>query len=63
MKRWADQVELEESVVASQLAQLDDQLQTMLPELGFEPPRTAEATTDGMSQDAPKVVNMKPAAE
>ncbi|WP_334061282.1 DNA repair protein [Limimaricola cinnabarinus] len=63
MKRWADQVELEESVVASQLAQLDDQLQTMLPELGFEPPRKAEATTDGMSQDAPKVVNMKPAAE
>ncbi|WP_341214174.1 DNA repair protein [uncultured Limimaricola sp.] len=63
MKRWADQVELEESVVASQLAQLDDQLQTMLPELGFEAPRRAEATDAVMPDDAPKVVNMKPAAE
>jgi hypothetical protein len=63
MKRWADQVELEESVVASQLAQLDDQLQAMLPELGFEPPRRAEPSDTAMPEEAPKVVNMKPAAE
>ena len=63
MKRWANQVELEESVVASQLAQLDDQLQAMLPELGFEPPRRAEPSDTAMPEEAPKVVNMKPAAE
>jgi hypothetical protein len=39
IRKWAQQVELEESVVASQLAQLDEQLQAALPALGysFEP--------------------------
>ena len=35
IRRWADQVETEEAIVASQLAQLDEQLQTILPTLGY----------------------------
>lgn len=35
IRKWAQQVELEESVVASQLAQLEEQLSTALPALGF----------------------------
>lgn len=35
IRKWAQQVELEESVVASQLAQLDEQLQEALPALGY----------------------------
>lgn len=35
IKRWADQVEIEEAVVASQLQQLDEQLQAALPLLGY----------------------------
>jgi hypothetical protein len=33
--KWAQQVDLEESVVASQLAQLDERLQLALPALGY----------------------------
>lgn len=33
--RWNSQVELEEAVVASQLQQLDEQLQSVLPALGY----------------------------
>ncbi len=62
LKRWSDQVELEESVVASQLAQLDDQLRTILPELGYDATKR-DAEDDRSSDDLPKVVNMKPAAE
>lgn len=60
LKRWSDQVELEESVVASQLAQLDDQLREILPELGYDATKHDSHTPE---EDAPKVVNMKPAAE
>ena len=60
LKRWSDQVELEESVVASQLAQLDDQLREILPELGYDATKRDSHTPE---EDAPKVVNMKPAAE
>jgi len=35
IRRWTGQVELEESVVASQLDQLDEQLRAALPELGY----------------------------
>ncbi len=35
IKRWADQVEIEEAIVASQLRQLDEQLQAALPMLGY----------------------------
>ena len=63
MKRWSDQVELEESVVASQLAQLEDQLHSILPDLGLEPKTPAAGPESAAAADAPKVVNMKPAAE
>lgn len=33
--RWSSQVELEEAMVASQLSQLDEQLQAVLPALGY----------------------------
>lgn len=35
IRKWAQQVDLEESVVASQLAQLDERLQEALPALGY----------------------------
>lgn len=35
VRTWAQQVDLEESVVASQLDQLDEKLQAALPELGY----------------------------
>jgi len=35
IRRWADQVEVEEAIVASQLSRLDEQLQTVLPTLGY----------------------------
>ena len=35
IRKWAQQVELEESIVASQLAQLDEKLQLALPALGY----------------------------
>ncbi|MEO9863182.1 MAG: DNA repair protein [Yoonia sp.] len=35
IRKWAQQVELEESIVASQLAQLDEKLQKALPALGY----------------------------
>jgi uncharacterized membrane protein YgaE (UPF0421/DUF939 family) len=36
IRRWADQVETEEAIVASQLGQLDEQLQAILPALGYD---------------------------
>ena len=35
IRKWAQQVELEESIVASQLSQLDEKLQQALPALGY----------------------------
>jgi hypothetical protein len=35
IRRWTQQIELEESVVASQLEQLDEQLRAALPDLGY----------------------------
>lgn len=35
IRKWSQQVELEESVVASQLSQLEDQLEATLPALGY----------------------------
>lgn len=52
--KWAQQVELEESVVASQLAQLDEKLQSALPGLGY---------TLGRSDDNVVALAQKPAAE
>lgn len=45
IRRWADQVEVEEAVVASQLERLDEQLQSILPLLGYgfeDPPESAD---------------------
>ena len=36
LSHWVDQVELEESVAASQLTRLKDELAEILPELGLE---------------------------
>lgn len=52
--KWAQQVELEESVVASQLAQLDEKLQSALPGLGYILSRT---------EDNVVTLTQKPAAE
>lgn len=56
LRQWADQVEAEETAVASQLEKLDGELQSVLPHLGygFEPPEPDH-----------KIVHMpmKPAAE
>ena len=51
---WAQQVELEESIVASQLGQLDEKLQAALPALGY---------TLGRSDDNIIPLEKKPAAE
>ncbi|MFT4706436.1 MAG: hypothetical protein ACJAWC_001534 [Yoonia sp.] len=52
--KWAQQVELEESVVASQLAQLDEKLQSALPSLGY---------ILGRTDDNVVALAQKPAAE
>ncbi len=36
IRKWSQQVELEESVVASQLSQLEEQLEATLPSLGYQ---------------------------
>ena len=36
IRKWSQQVELEESVVASQLSQLEEQLEATLPALGYQ---------------------------
>lgn len=54
IRKWSQQVELEESVVASQLSQLEDQLEATLPQLGYT-----------LGKDSAEVVPLpqKPAAE
>lgn len=54
IRKWSQQVELEESVVASQLSQLEEQLAATLPGLGYT-----------LGRDSAEVVPMptKPAAE
>ncbi len=58
IRTWAQQVDVEESIVASQLSQLDEKLQAALPQLGYHIERTTDDDTDN-------VVNLpaKPAAE
>lgn len=57
IRTWAQQVELEESIVASQLSQLDEKLQAALPILGY--------ALEHDESDATNVVELpkKPAAE
>ncbi len=54
IRKWSQQVELEESVVASQLSQLEEQLEATLPSLGYT-----------LGKDSAEVVPLpqKPAAE
>lgn len=52
--KWAQQIDLEESVVASQLEQLDEKLQSALPGLGY---------TLGRTDDNVVPLAQKPAAE
>lgn len=54
IRKWSQQVELEESVVASQLSQLEEQLEATLPGLGYQ-----------LGKDSADIVPMpqKPAAE
>lgn len=53
IRQWREQVELEESVVASQLARLEDELISVLPALGYE-----------LEDDGTNIVPLqKPAAE
>ena len=71
IRKWAQQVELEESIVASQLAQLDEKLQQALPALGYslehEPDdliETAEVAEIADDQDSNVLIlAQKPAAE
>jgi len=46
MMRWNSQVELEEAMVASQIQQLDEQLQEVLPSLGYSFDDAAAPTGD-----------------
>lgn len=54
IRKWSQQVELEESVVASQLSQLEEQLEATLPALGYS-----------LGKESAEVVKLpqKPAAE
>lgn len=54
IRKWSQQVELEESVVASQLSQLEEQLEATLPSLGYT-----------LGKDSAEIVPLpqKPAAE
>ncbi len=54
IRKWSQQVELEESVVASQLSQLEEQLEATLPGLGYT-----------LGKDSAEIVPLpqKPAAE
>ncbi|MEJ6398606.1 DNA repair protein [Yoonia sp. 208BN28-4] len=51
IRKWAQQVELEESIVASQLAQLDEQLQSALPALGYSLEHEPDEIVEDMSDD------------
>jgi len=50
LMRWNSQVELEEAVVASQVQQLDEQLQQVLPSLGYSLERPEEGLTHGLGR-------------
>lgn len=54
LRKWAQQVDLEESIVASQLDQLDEKLQAILPRLGYQ---------FNNAEDNVVTLTQKPAAE
>lgn len=51
IQKWAQQVEVEESIVASQLSRLDDQLQAVLPALGYSFEDDEDSDEDAMPRD------------
>jgi hypothetical protein len=59
IRKWAEQVDLEESVVASQLQQLDEKLQAALPSLGY----TLEHEDEEEQVQNVVAMSKKPAAE
>jgi hypothetical protein len=73
IRKWAQQVDLEESIVASQLARLDDELQSVLPALGYSfegfdsgpeaPDRTEAASANAPTRPGNVVALAKTAAE
>jgi len=52
MRHWVHEVELEESVAASQLQRLQDELRDIMPELGHEDILRADGTVIDMTQKA-----------
>ncbi len=52
MKHWVHEVELEESVAASQLQRLQDELRDIMPELGHEEILRADGTVIDMTKKA-----------
>jgi hypothetical protein len=63
IRRWADQVEVEEAMVASQLAQLDEQLQAILPVLGYDFQSDALPEIAARPDNVVTLPQAKPAAE
>jgi hypothetical protein len=63
IRRWADQVETEESIVASQLAQLDEQLQAILPALGYDFQTDEPPLVESRGDNVVPLPQAKPAAE
>tara|TARA_R110002051_G_scaffold30487_3_gene70563 strand:+ start:23687 stop:24436 length:750 start_codon:yes stop_codon:yes gene_type:complete len=57
LRKWAQQIDLEESIVASQLDQLDEKLQAILPQLGYQFNHTEDSDDNVVS------LAQKPAAE
>lgn len=62
IRRWAEQVELEEAVVASRLRALDEELQSVLPLLGYGFEPVDDAPPLQLTSDAPDNVVTLPHA-
>ena len=61
IRTWAQQVEVEEAIVASQLQQLDERLQAALPLLGYAIEHADDDDADASTNVVP--LSAKPAAE
>ena len=56
LKHWVHEVELEESVAASQLQRLQEELRDIMPELGYEEILRADGTVIGHVQESGRVM-------
>ena len=63
IRTWAQQVDIEESIVASQLAQLDEKLQAVLPDLGYALDMTVTEPAGQPGNVVTLPQSQKPAAE